>query len=103
MALHRGPEELLGAFHSSVLAPTHPLRNISTNSLVLSTPSDLLTARQQQERLLVGGCVRALYEGDEEELSSSGLFPELIPLGADTHPTLFSSSSATIGGWVGRL
>ena len=49
----------------------------------------------EEEGYLLSGCVRAIIEGDETEISA--VFKEIFPLGADRYPDVFSHSVATSG------
>ena len=71
---------------------TRILEHVSVNQ-----PSErflwAMRSTAEEEGYLLSGCVRAIIEGDETEISA--VFKEIFPLGADRHPDVFTQSVAT--------
>lgn len=84
-------------WHSVPSVPVMATRLLQHVSV--SQPSErflwAMRSTAEEEEYLISGCVRAIIEGDETEISA--VFKEIFPLGADRYPDVFTQSVASSG------
>jgi hypothetical protein len=85
-------------WHSVPSVPVMATRLLEHVSTSQSSARFLWALRSNvvEEGYLLSGCVRAIMEGDETE--SAAIFEEIIRLGADRYPDVFTQAASSSGG-----